>query len=232
MRILLLCFFVFRVNTLMGQEHQTSTETGFQVNKGRPIAETATPEEKSKQEYAQSKQDKGGCLWREEDWKKAETDMEFKNQMDRICEAEKLVIEKTNQDRSRYCKEPLKIDQRLSYVSRLNAIRLIKEGGVRHPNPHSAWYQGQPQRWFKDFFPAAAQVMTFERENMWGMGGGPDLKNIQSDRLASQATSSWIHSPGHHAPMVDCNNRYVGVGFFYDSNRSEWVGYMSFAENK
>jgi uncharacterized protein YkwD len=61
------------------------------------------------------------------------------------------------------------------------------------------------------------------------MGGG-DAQKINAGTLANQATTSWIHSPGHHAPMVDCNNRYAGVGFRYDPKRNEWLGFMSFGE--
>ena len=223
------CFILLIANFGLGENH-VNPSFSTHTNSPHATAVASTIQEKADEEYANAKQDKGGCLWREEDWQRSERDPSFKEQMDRICEAEKIAIDKTNQDRTKHCKNPLKLDQRLSYVSRLNSIRLLKAGGVKHPNPHSAWQQKLPQKWFKEYFPAAAQLMKFERENMWGMGGGPHLKNMAAGQLAAQAVSSWIHSPGHHAPMIDCNNRFVGVGFFYDPDRSEWVGYMSFAE--
>lgn len=185
--------------------------------------------EQFKAEYQNARKDKGGCLWREGDWKRAEKDPQYQALMDRICEAEGIAMELANKDRKKYCKNPLILDQRLAFVSRLNAIRVIKEGGVRHSNPHNGWYQGLPQKWFKDYFPVAAKVIRFERENMWGMGGG-SAESISAGSLAGQAATSWIKSPGHHAPMVDCDNRYAGVGFMYDPKRNEWLGFMSFGE--
>ena len=230
MRHSLILFLFACLSSLAVDPHLSSPTTPKNPAGGHAVTSDLTPQQKAKEEYEKARKDQGGCLWRDEDWKKSETDADYKALMDRICQAEAIAIEKTNQDRKKYCKNPLILDQRLSYVSRLNAIRLIREGGVRNSNPHSAWYQGLPQKWFKDFFPAASSVMKFERENMWGMGGGPQLQSMASDRLASQAVSSWIHSSGHHAPMIDCNNRYVGVGFSYDPKRSEWLGFMSFAE--
>lgn len=196
----------------------------------RPLASaTNYVSDDFKSEYENAKKDAGGCLWSQEEWRKTETDQGYKSLMDKICKAEKTTMELANKDRKRYCPKPLILDQRLAYVSRLNAIRLIKEGGMAHPNPHSAWYKGLPQKWFKDQFPAAAKVIRFERENMFGFGGG-GVNSITAESLASKAATSWIHSPGHHAPMVDCNNRYAGVGFMFDAKRSEWVAYMSFGE--
>jgi len=206
--------------SLFGAEHGSSNQSGSKSN---------TLMDEFRAEYQKAKKDEGGCLWRNEDWEKAQTDNNYKALMNRICEAESIAMDIANKDRKRYCKNPLILDQRLAYVSRLNALRTIKEGGVRHPNPHNGWYKGIPQKWLKDLFPVAAKVMRFERENMWGMGGG-GAASINAASLASQAATSWIKSPGHHAPMIDCENRYAGIGFMYDSKRNEWLGFMSFGE--
>ncbi len=214
---------------LFADDHTLSKQSDTSKPRATALSQGQTLMEDFNREYESARKDKGGCLWREEDWKKAEGDSEYGKLMDRICEAENIAMDLANKDRKRFCKNPLILDQRLAYVSRLNSLRVIKEGGVRHPNPHNGWYAGQPQKWFQDFFPAAAKVIKFERENMWGMGGG-DAQKINAGTLANQATTSWIHSPGHHAPMIDCNNRYAGVGFMYAPKRNEWLGFMSFGE--
>lgn len=222
------CLIMFNSN-LFAENHATeNTRSTSQIK--RPIASGGNSAiDDFKNEYQNAKKDDGGCLWRNEDWKRAEADQDYKGLMDKICKAEKITMELANKDRKRYCPNPLVLDQRLAYVSRLNAIRLIKEGGMSHPNPHSAWYQGLPQKWFKELFPAAAKIIRFERENMFGFGGG-GVKSLSAENLAGKAATSWIHSPGHHAPMIDCNNRYAGVGIMFDAKRSEWDAYMSFGE--
>ena len=216
---LLLAILVF-TTSLIAADH------GSSVSKG---TSGTTMMDDFRTEYQKAKKDEGGCLWRNEDWERASREDNYKNLMNRICEAETIAMDIANKDRKKYCKNPLILDQRLAYVSRLNAIRTIREGGVRHSNPHNGWYQGIPQKWLKDFFPAASKVMRFERENMWGMGGG-GAATMNAASLANQAATSWIKSPGHHAPMIDCENRYAGVGFMYDPKRNEWLGFMSFGE--
>jgi len=221
--------FIILSSVATAQDHGASTPKQTGTAHLKTGTSASSPLEDFKAEYQNAKKDEGGCLWREEDWERAGKDNSYKALMNRICEAETMAMEIANKDRKKHCKNSLILDQRLAYVSRLNAIRVIKEGGVRHSNPHNGWYKGLPQKWLKDFFPATSKVMRFERENMWGMGGdGADQINAAS--LASQAATSWIKSPGHHAPMIDCENRYAGVGFMYDPKRNEWLGFMSFGE--
>ena len=228
MRILGLFLLLLNLNSFAENHGNERSNTPLAVK--RPIASTANSvTDDFESEYEKAKKDEGGCLWREEDWRRSEKDQDYKHLMDKICRAEKITMELANRDRKRYCPKPLILDQRLAYISRLNAIRLIKEGGMANSNPHSAWYKGLPQKWFKDQFPAAAKVIRFERENMFGYGGG-GVKSITAESLASKTATAWIHSPGHHAPMIDCNNRYAGVGIMFDAKRSEWDAYMSFGE--
>lgn len=140
----LLGLLIMASSIVMAQDH------GFSHSK--TSTSTSSPLEEFKTEYQNAKKDEGGCLWRDQDWERADTDASYKTLMNRICEAETIAMEIANKDRKKYCKNPLLLDQRLAYVSRLNAIRVIKEGGVRHSNPHNGWYKGLPQKWLKDFF--------------------------------------------------------------------------------
>jgi len=151
MRILGLFLLLLNLNSFAENHGNERSNTPLAVK--RPIASTPNSvSDDFKSEYENAKKDDGGCLWREQDWRRSETDQDYKHLMDKICRAEKITMDLANKDRKRYCPKPLILDQRLAYISRLNAIRLIKEGGMGHPNPHSAWYKGLPQKWFKGQF--------------------------------------------------------------------------------
>lgn len=196
-----------------------------------PILLTARQKvvEEYKEELTKQKKDSKGCMWRPEDFAKAEKNPDFQKRMEKICEAEKLAFDKANAIRRAFCKDDLILDQRLAYVSRQNAIRYIGASDNDRADAHAAWKASTVQNWFADFFPAAKKVIKFEREN-FGMTGGTISGSYTADKIASDIVGMWRDSGGHKAPIIHCGNRYAGVGIYFDEKRNEWISYMSFGE--
>ncbi len=164
----------------------------------------------------------GGCLWTAQDHATAARNPTYAQHMATICEAEKRALEVANADRKQYCSEPLIWEPRLSFISRQNAIAYLNEGGAAHKR----WYDGTVQGWLRDWFPAANRVMAFDKENYAGGDGQP----LDKTSLPAFIVGMWIGSGGHHAPIIDCSNRYAGIGIQYNPATRHWVSYMSFAK--
>lgn len=127
-----------------------------------------------------------------------------------LSELERQVFEFTNQERKKVGRRALLWDDSLARAARSHSQNMGNRDFFSHEDPRLG---GLSQRLRRFRIPWGTCG-----ENIWmGTSSEEDLSKI-----AREAVSDWMNSPGHRANILNTSFTHLGVGAYYDPQRGAY----------